>query len=181
MPWCSLLLLFLPISAVHNGNDQPKSYIDWTIARKLTWNDFQAPADNRSGNAALTNAGITIDFSYHGSELVYSVFCRFDKTKSWVKIKTDYILGHEQGHFDIAEIYARKLFKALRAYHPDEKNLSRDINKIYREMMLAFHEEEADYDRETNFSIEQQQQAAWKKRISDELESLKDFAEYQSK
>ncbi len=39
----------------------------------------------------------------------------FDRQRSWVKneAKLDYVLRHEQGHFDIFEVYTRKIRKAL--------------------------------------------------------------------
>ena len=76
--------------------------------------------DSNSPNAALTGTNIKFDFSYSSETgFKYHITCQFDKNSSWGRVKTDYILSHEQGHFDIAEIYTRKLCKAFREYKPD--------------------------------------------------------------
>ena len=69
--------------------------------------------------AALSSTSIKIDWGYHSAVLKYHIRCRFDKFASWARVRNDSILIHEQGHFDIAEIYARRLNGALRKYHPD--------------------------------------------------------------
>ena len=45
--------------------------------------------------------------------------------------KTDYILKHEQGHFDIAEIFARKLNKKMSEYKFNKTTYKTDLKNIY--------------------------------------------------
>jgi|ADGO01.1.fsa_nt_gi hypothetical protein len=90
------------------------SLIDWSASRKLTWDDFKGPVDPESKNAALTTSSINIEFGYDGTGLEYSIKCTFNKERSWVRIRNAEVLAHEQGHFDLAEIHARKLNKATR-------------------------------------------------------------------
>jgi hypothetical protein len=155
------------------------SFIDWSAERRLTWDDFKARPDNNSPNAALTGTDIRFDFSYSSDKgFQYHITCRFDKSKSWGRVKTDYILSHEQGHFDIAEIYARKLCKALREYHPDVEKANKEVNKIYERVMNELTETQKQYDHETNFSINKEQQTMWLKKINDELKNLQAYSDY---
>jgi len=48
--------------------------------------------------------------------------------------KTDYLLNHEQRHFDIAEIFARKLRKELEEYTFNKNNL-KEIENLYKKYL----------------------------------------------
>jgi predicted secreted Zn-dependent protease len=97
---------------------------------------------------------------------------------SWGRIKNDHILSHEQGHFDIAEIYARKLNKALSAYVFNRNTVSRDVNAIYDDVIKLHHKAQEQYDDETDYSRNFKEQEEWKNRIAAELKILESFAKY---
>lgn len=152
--------------------------IDWSTEQKLTWKDFKGHPDKNSTNAALTSSSINIEFGYNSTGLKYNIKCRFDKNLSWGRIKNDYILAHEQGHFDIAEIHARKLHKALKAYKFNSRTVSKDVNGIYNSIMKEHHEYQSNYDQETNYSRNSGNQNLWYDKISEALDSLKEFSSY---
>jgi len=154
------------------------SLIDWNTDRKLNWEDFKAAPDKNSPNAALTSTAIKIDFTYNNQALKFHIRCQFDKKSSWGRVKNDYILSHEQGHFDIAEIFARRLYKSLKEYEPNPETLTKDINKIYQDMMQQYHDRQTLYDGETKFSIDTEKQAEWLKKIKNELVELKAYSDY---
>lgn len=168
---------FTFLLAAFTGIEQA-SLIDWTPSRKLTWEDFKAPPDPASTNAALTSSSINVEFGYDDEELQYSIKCRFDKNKSWVRIRNQAILLHEQGHFDIAEIHARRLNQALKAYRFNAKTVSDDVNRIYDSVMVLHHTVQNEYDQETDFSRNKERQAIWLKKIADNLQELKMYAGY---
>jgi predicted secreted Zn-dependent protease len=172
-----LLTIWIFWVPVHKGRAD-NSLIDWSHERKLNWEDFKAAPDKNSPNAALTNTAIKIDFSYNNEVLNYHIRCQFDKKNSWGRVKNEYILSHEQGHFDIAEIFARKLNKALKQYQPHPETLSKDINSIYQDMMQQYHDRQTAYDEETKFSIDTQKQAEWLKKIKEELKQSEAYGDY---
>ena len=131
-----------------------------------------------SGNAALTSSGILFEYKYGDEGFSYGINCVFEKTKSWGKVKTAYILAHEQVHFDISEWHARKLNKALREYRFNERTVSRDIPAIYDHVMKEQTYFQTLYDSETNHSRDKEQQAFWQEKIKKELEKLKFYANY---
>jgi hypothetical protein len=155
--------------------------IEWSPSRKLSWQDFKAAPDGASSNAALTSSSINVEFGYDDNELNFTIKCRFDKSKSWVRVRNAGILAHEQGHFDIAEIHARKLNKALKAYRFNPKTVSEDVNTIYDSIMSEHHQAQNEYDRDTDFSRNKEQQAVWLKRVAENLQQLRSFAGYGSK
>src|SRR3982751_621309 len=95
---------------------QDDDLIKWSSDRKLRWADYLAQPDTRSSAAATTSTQIGFEYHIRNNNLTYTITCKFSKAKSWGRYKNDYILSHEQGHFDIAEIFTRKLAKSLSKY-----------------------------------------------------------------
>lgn len=152
--------------------------IEWSASRKLTWEDFTGIPDPLSPNAALTSSAINIEYGYDKNGLKHSIRCRFNKSKSWVKIKNDYILNHEQRHFDIAEVHARKLHKEIKAYRFNSRTVDADINAIYAGVIQAHMETQQQYDLQTHHSLDSAQQGDWDRRVDAMLQSLAAFADY---
>lgn len=159
-------------------SDDQGNLIPWKADRRLTWADFKAKPLQGTDNAALTSSNINFNFGYGTKGFTYSISCNFDKSRSWARVKTDYILAHEQAHFDIAEIHARKLNKALAKYQYNEQTASKDLNKIYDQIMAEHHQMQLLYDKETNHSILQDKQKEWLKKVSEQLKSLEAYANY---
>jgi predicted secreted Zn-dependent protease len=173
-----MVFYILSIALSMIASTTQSNLIEWSSERKLTWNDFKAFPDKNSTNAALTSSSINIEFGYDNSGLKYNIKCRFDPKLSWGRIKNDYILSHEQGHFDIAEIHARKLHKLLKAYKFNTRTVSKDVNKIYEEVMKEHHSFQSQYDQETNYSRDPAKQDVWKNKIHETLTELSEYSNY---
>lgn len=170
-----ILLLILPLFLALPNEE---NIIDWSPSRKLTWADFKGKPDPASSNVALTNSSITLSSEYSNKQIRYVVSCKFNKLLSWGRIKNDYILKHEQGHFDIAEAHARLLFKNLSEYKFDSKSANEDVNRIYNETMKEHVSMQKAYDAETNHSLDSTQQFLWDKKIDSMLTGLARYANY---
>jgi predicted secreted Zn-dependent protease len=170
-----LLLILLVALPVFRDDD---NLIDWSTSRKLTWNDFKGKADLTSPNAALTNSSINVEFGFNNKSLKHSIKCRFNKSLSWVKVKNDYILKHEQGHFDLAEAHARELHKALLDYQFNSATVSKDLNKIYDKVMKEHVSAQEQYDLQTDHSLDSAKQRLWDAKISSMLKEYNDYSNY---
>jgi predicted secreted Zn-dependent protease len=170
-----LLLVFLSTFPAYSLED---NLIEWSPSRKLTWNDFRGKPDATSTNAALTSSSINVKFGYNKNGLTHSIKCRFNKSLSWGRIKNDYILNHEQGHFDIAEAHARILNKAYREYTFNSETVSADINSIYESVMKKHVLLQDQYDKQTNHSLDTVKQSEWNKKISALLKEFEDYSDY---
>lgn len=168
-----LLMSFFLVVAM-----QKEDPIAWSGVRRLTWNDFKATPDPKSSNAALTSSKISFKYSQSGSNFRYRVACEFDRNASWGKVKTPPILAHEQGHFDISEIHARKLHKALKQFKVNEESLTKEVSAIYQKIMDEQNAMQSDYDNETNFSRNAEKQQIWLEKIKKELERLDEYDDY---
>jgi len=171
----ALLLFCTALLSVTTGNDH---LIDWSASRKLTWDDFKSRPDPSSPNAALTSSTINVDFGFDQNGLKHSITCRFDKLKSWVKIRNPYILNHEQGHFDLSEAYARELHKALQEYHFKKETANKDLNNIYSRVMKELVNTQEQYDAQTNHSLDTARQAVWNDKIRAMLDEYAAFKDY---
>jgi Bacterial protein of unknown function (DUF922) len=164
--------------SLHNSARHDNETLPWSDTRRLTWDDFKARPDNNSTNAALTSSGIEFKYGYSNAQFTFTINCMFEKNKSWGKVKTDYILAHEQGHFDISEIHARKLNKALKYYSFNITTAAKDIGTVYDRLMKEQTDMQNLYDNESNYSRNKEQQALWLEKIKKELEGLKEYANY---
>lgn len=168
--------LFHSPGNVKNGNED--EYIDWKENRRLNWSDFEGQVNHDSEAAALTSTYLGFQYRVKNNVFTYNIACRFAKKRSWGLIKNDWILNHEQGHFDISELYARYLHQAIAEYPLDLKNLKADLDQIYQEHMEYKEEFQNQYDTETNYSRNKEKQIEWSKKINELLIEMEDYAGY---
>jgi len=172
------LFLALLIPTWSLGQDKDEKLIAWNVTRQLTWDDYKGTPDPNSDAAASTTTYLGIEYKLDNSGFGWTIQCSFSISRSWGRNKTDNVLKHEQGHFDIAEIFARKLNKKMKEYPFNQTTYKTDLPKIYTtitEEKEAFQEQ---YDNETDHSRKKEQQAAWEKKIETMLNELKDYAAY---
>lgn len=180
-PLVLLSVLSVLVSSVFLSSYTPnkeEELLRWSSSRKLTWDDYLGRPDPSSDAAASTTTYLGIDYHFSSTGFTYKIESRFSKTRSWGLHKTDYILAHEQGHFDIAEVYARKLHEKMSEYKFDRKTYQKDLKKIYEDVIKEKEETQNTYDRETRHSINRQKQADWLEKIDEMLEESQDYADY---
>ncbi|NND78670.1 MAG: DUF922 domain-containing protein [Maribacter sp.] len=148
--------------------------IEWSPDYKLTWEDFKGKSPNNDRAAATTASGISYQFStsaLNGEiELDYEVNTFFYPQKSWYQpsLCDSLILSHEQLHFDISELYARKMRSRL-ASTSFTQNVKAEVKEIYKEVLQELQEFQNLYDDQTNFSRDVDQQLMWNKKVREAL------------
>jgi Bacterial protein of unknown function (DUF922) len=173
-----LLCLFnLPAPAQTTaGTDE--DLIRWSAARRLSWADYKASPDPDSDAAASTTTFLGIEYKMDNNSFGYKITSTFSRSRSWGRHKDAYILSHEQGHFDIAEIFARILNKKMSGYQFNRRTYQKDLKKIYDETTDAKEEMQDKYDYETKHSINRAKQAEWLKKIETLLKEYETYAGY---
>lgn len=149
----------------------------WQADRKLTWDDFKGTPDKRSRFQAMTSVFVAYKNEYTDREYKITIQCLFDKDRSWSKSKgedSEELLKHEQLHFDIAELIARKMRKEIAALPAAEwKKTAHAIEGIYKKYYgTDFNNMSTKYDEETNHGIIKNKQAVWSQKIATELKKL---------
>ena len=155
--------------------------ISWSQNRLLTWDDFRGEVGLNMRFNASTNSGIGFTWSYKsdstGEDFQYEVSNFFDPEKSWVKpgSESPHLLKHEQLHFDISELQARRFRKALSQYKIS-KNIKADLNKLYKKHEKERLHTQQQFDRETRHSMDKEAQIKWETYVQKELKKLADYA-----
>lgn len=104
----------------------------------------------------------------------YEITALFFPDKSWVIQRdiTPELLKHENLHFDIAEVYVRKLRKAMREISFESNEFHEYSHSIQNQILLEFRMAQLLYDAETNHSHNREEQKKWEIKIARELQEL---------
>lgn len=174
-----LTIIFTLCLTVANAQDIEKP---WKAGEKLSWSDFKGAPDHNHPYAAITYSGMSYGFSaeiINGKVWVnYDVKSFFVANKSWVKrwySNDKGLLKHEQLHFDITELFARKFRKRLSEMNFTE-NVKAEIKAVYQQITDEKVKLQKLYDVETDHSKNKQNQNNWDLKINSELQKLIDFA-----
>lgn len=172
--WSSCDRFWADIYKVDNAIDFEVE-IEWSENRKLTWDDFKGVPNSVDlpEAAAATNSGFgSYSNRPHMLETKgeFFVVTKFYKNTSWVisDKKSDYILNHEQLHFDLAEVYSRKYRKALQAAKLELRNMQQ-AETIFNRVYSDFVKRQERYDNETEHGINTVKQGEWNAIIEIEL------------
>lgn len=157
---------------------ESEDMIPWENDKRLVWDDFLCEPKVGTDAVASTSTSLGIAYQITDGALKYHITCYFNKEKSWGLMKTDYILAHEQGHFDITEIFARRLNEALQNYQFNKKTFKRDIGQIYQAIVSQKEDYQRTYDAETDHSRNRKVQYDWLEKIDSLLAETKPFSSY---
>ena len=162
-------------------------FILWQENKKLKIQDFKAENNdtikvNRQQFLGAISA-IRIEYSSFqrnkNSVPDFSIKTYFDPNESWMLLKNDYVLQHEQIHFDLTELYARKMRKSVESLR--QKNITnisiyrkkiQHWNVIKEKASNQFDADNQDYYIKIGQKIlfqKNPKQEAWKKKVDREL------------
>ena len=162
--------------SVNPGYNSDSIYYD--ADRKLTWADFIGRPDAASPAGAITESGfgyrLTMKSFNRRTSINITVFCYFNKNKSWVKrkMRTAYALEHEQHHYDITYINTCLFIQKLKEAKLTKSNFSSLVEKIHDECFGALNKMQDDYDGQTSNGRIEGMQFAWNKKIDAQLAAL---------
>ncbi|MCF8272529.1 MAG: DUF922 domain-containing protein [Flavobacteriaceae bacterium] len=156
--------------------DEP--VITWRESYKLSWNDFKGEAHKNEKAVAITASGFSFEYSikqnvFRAVSFEAKVEACFFSEQSWYKpeLVNDYILSHEQLHYDITELYTRK-FRQQLSQLKVSKTIKSDLESLHKLMNKQLESRQNDYDAETNNSINKEAQLLWQQKIETELQTL---------
>jgi hypothetical protein len=164
------------IYKVRNPEDFEKKFV-WSDKRLLTHEDFRGDPEHRPYPASTLSYLNYYTWKGPGDESIkLSVEAVFDKENSYLKLRTGYeeAILHEQTHFNITELFARKLLKAFLEETPTYSNyLLRHafiFDKINKELIAFQNQYDDDIYHDTNT------QEYWDELVESELEKLQIYA-----
>ncbi len=186
-----LFVLFLLFSALSSPAQLTKN-VYWTNqaslpatdviyynpARPLSWIDFKGAPDPSSRATAVTASGFgyKADYKNVGSatNINISVYCYFNKNNSWVKSgrATQYILNHEQQHFDISFIAASVFVEKLKAASLTKANYNVVLPSLYKECCAIMNKLQDEYDGQTKNGQLPEVQAKWNSYLKEKIKVI---------
>lgn len=157
--------------AVEDASQHDTLY--WENHAALSRSDFLGAEPSISQFAAYTYTIILMEYdvSTRREGVIqpnFKIQAAFNKKKSWISKSSlsspDRVLKHEQVHFDIAELTARKLRKALqRATYT--RNFRKEINAIYKKQIDLGEAMQEAYDEETRHGLDGRKQREWELKV----------------
>ena len=152
--------------------------IYYNAAKDLVWDNFSGPSQEKGIVAAMTVSGFgyKADIKSNGGkgQLNISVYCYFNKNKSWVKPgkTTPYILTHEQHHFDISYIAASIFMDKLQSSVFTNSNFNTLLPRIYNESCDIMNKMQEEYDGQTKNGQLKDIQSKWNSFIDEKIKLI---------
>ncbi|MEJ7627048.1 MAG: hypothetical protein WKF35_09305 [Ferruginibacter sp.] len=185
------LLLFISIVCFQNGSAQLITNVSWTEKsslpaaeiiyynpeKNLEWKDFKGtPFESRAAAVTVSGFGYMADIKTRNGkgQLTISVYCYFNKEKSWVKPgkNTAYILTHEQHHFNISFIAARLFADKLKSTIFTTANYNTLLPLIYKEFGEVMNKMQNEYDGQTKNGQLKDIQEKWNDILDQKIEMI---------
>ncbi|MFT6715445.1 MAG: putative secreted Zn-dependent protease, partial [Saprospiraceae bacterium] len=159
-----------------SSHDRQKG-IRHDLNKALTWDDFKGRVERGSKYAANTSSGFNYNASMVGDSMRIILPTIFHPRQSWVKKKqkSAYLLKHEQVHFDITELFVRKMRKEIlyRAYNL--KKFNKNVSKILKKYSRESSSFQNQYDKETKHSLNKEAQEKWNQIVAKSLSELEAY------
>jgi hypothetical protein len=126
--------------------------------KSLRWRNFRDVPDSVGPHAkslAVTSSRLEQRYYRVGNELHFIVAAWFNPNKSWVRDwvassqrMSDQVLNHEQHHFDMCELYARKIRRYLSKAVFTEATYEKEIPELFKTFHTQYRAEQNKYDSE---------------------------------
>lgn len=171
------VFLFLCVAPSH-----AQDTIYWNKQCPLTWEDFHGKPDSTDAESAQAATGVALAFRFRENledktwEHQYEVTSYFLSDLSWYKRQdiNYYLLEHEQTHFNISELYARKLKKELSELIASD-SVGEEAERVYHTIQKQHASLQNIYDRESKHSLNVERELEWQKKIQDSLNIYHDW------
>jgi len=168
-----LIILLTPtFSSSQDNVDAALEELTWNEFYDLQWDDFQGKPDKDSNGDAATAVHIKAKPFLVRKKIHYDVVAIFNRRKSWSRDQSSSLLAHEQLHFDIAELYARKIRQKVEQMTHAGINDIKEFNAAIHELLEESNAVDRQYDIETLHGAMSRKQAAWSEKIKKELAEL---------
>ena len=167
------VFLTLKLMSQNPGGDT----IIWSSDYKLSATDFQNRKKSNGRLAAATSCQILTTYYYSQDSITLCVYAIFLKKRSYLIAPyfSDRLLKHEQVHFDITELYSRKLReKVSRMSFNDSFNRFK-FNKIRNRYVNSCSRFQKKYDRRTEHGLLIKRQRKLEQSIERKLIKLQKF------
>lgn len=168
------LFFFCSVFSSFKIQEQNEEVITWSSARLLTYLDFKADTSSQK-HSAISCLKIIPTLFIEGNVMKYKITAGFYPGCSYMKYRDRQLLQHEQHHFDMVEVYARKMRQYLHSCN-NTSVTKEDLNIALTKLDADLQVVQALYDRVTEHGLKLRAQGHWEKQIKAALDSLNTFS-----
>jgi hypothetical protein len=177
---------------VHAQKQKPElPFIEWSGSRKLAVTDFKGQIPSRENAASLSWVAIEAAWDCQEGNATFHARAVFDPNRSWwsepmpnlwrnaddpsvLARREDSgpaLLAHEQLHFDMTEIWTRRIRETFKTLPAACKTVAgpRAFEKMIADLEREWQEEQQRYDRETSHGTNASRQRDWAQKIAKTL------------
>lgn len=138
--------------------------------RELTWADYRGSVpENEPDVAARTCTQMELEIEQIGGKYHFRVLAYVLADSSFVRLRDDKTLHHEQTHFKITCIEALKCNRALAPLQEGDSTRQTTANDLYNHYFDEAAGLQDKFDQETNHSLNAVAEKTWEEKISREL------------
>ena len=173
-----IFLLFVLINSAF-GQDfleiDTTRFIEWEEGRPLTWADYQIKTDidHEESAYALTSVIHSVRGGLINNKPNFRVHVLYVKRDSWSTTNQNQsLLAHERLHFDLAELYGRKIRKEIESLGRQGDQDLINYKKRIGWFLNEFKSKSIEYDNETNHGQLKERQQIWNEFVAYELNRL---------
>ena len=148
--------------------------VEWAEGSPLSWNDYRLRVfKSNRGQLAITSVRHSVR-GYLNEEIPdFEVKVLFVKNDSWTTDKEDLeLLAHEQLHFDIGELFRRKIVKRINGLRRQGEKQKAIYRYVIRKELSEFRNFSKSYDKATRHGSLKEEQEKWEKDVWEELKRL---------
>ncbi len=150
----------------------------WSKDSLLNKEHFKAKR-SRYGNdvPAYTVTFIYLYQKENNGQRMFYVEAILLKSQSYMKVETPYLLKHEQLHFDICELNARRLRQKISLKDFTKvKDVVAVLNKLYDKTNEEYRKDEQRFDEDTQHGINAAKQQVWIESIAKQMTELEEYS-----
>lgn len=177
--------VFMSLTLLAQG---PNNGIEYSDAGKFHWGLFkgrinpQHIAEMGANTGAVTVSSLSYStVKFTSTSVILKITAKFHTHESWTRYpklrNPGHALNHEKRHFDLCEVYARKIRQRISETRFTRRNLNSQLKSIFSALTKEHSAEQSKYDHETEHSIDPEQQKLWNEEIDRRLTDLADYSE----
>jgi len=166
----------------------PNNGIEYSDDLDFNWELFKGKVNPQHISEMGKNTGaVTVSslsystVKFTSNSVILKISAKFHPQESWTRYpklrNPTHALNHEKRHFDLCEIYARKIRQRISETDFTRRNLNAQLKTIFSSLTKEHSVAQSKYDNETDHSIDPEQQALWNKEIDRQLSDLAEYAD----
>jgi hypothetical protein len=168
------------LTEVIDGEIAVADAIPWSAERPLTWKDFRGTPPVEPGDeGARTAYSLFYGARCAGKRFEFQVLAAVLPRLSWVTpnvLKNPALsarsLRHEQTHFNLSEVHARRMRKYFAELEQPCSNDEAQLNALAQRFVRAEATAQSSYDQETNYGRTPAKQSEWEAETMRQIEAL---------